>query len=122
MPRKSSKCTTLLLKSGRVPATVDELFERVFWKSITLATEAKIFFLKLIEMEPDGFPVSRWKEWTERRKLSTGSFYNMLHGLEGAGFIEKREGAWHVSRGFLRELEQMVILYTSLTGYEHRLK
>jgi hypothetical protein len=42
-----------------------------------------------------------------------GQFYNMIHGLVGAGFIEKRESKWHVSSSFIRELENMLSVYSS---------
>lgn len=45
--------------------------------------------------------------------MSVGQFYNMIHGLVGAGFIEKRESKWHLSDGFSRELEGMLKVYRS---------
>ena len=52
--------------------------------------------------------------------MSVGQFYNMIHGLVGAGFIEKKDSRWHLSTGFLRELEQMVSVYSSEAGLTHQ--
>ena len=54
--------------------------------------------------------------------MSVGQFYNMIHGLVGAGFIEKRDSKWHMSGGFMQELEQMMRVYSSESGYEPKLK
>ncbi|HYB92778.1 MAG TPA: hypothetical protein VED00_01365 [archaeon] len=127
MPRRAfrrppKQRTTILFKAGSVPASIDDLFRRIFWKSELLAGEAHIFWSEMKKNEPSGMPIAYWKEWIKKRNLSVGQFYNMIHGLVGAGLIEKRENAWHVSSNFLRELEQMLILYTSESGYEHRLR
>ncbi len=37
----------------------------------------------------------------------------MIHGLVGAGLIDKRESRWYVSDGFSRELEGMLKVYGS---------
>jgi uncharacterized membrane protein YeaQ/YmgE (transglycosylase-associated protein family) len=126
MPRRKKvkpehKSTTILFKAGRVPATVDEMFSRVFWRSPLLASEAKVFCEELVSREPSGISVGEWRSWVGKRKITVGQFYNMIRGLVGAGIVEKREGSWHISTGFLRELEQFIIVYTSLTNFEHRL-
>lgn len=112
--------TTMLVKSGSVVATMDELFERVFWRSPKLAHEAQQLW-KHLKDSPDGMSSSKWKEWIERRNLTVGQYYNMIKGLRGAGLIEKRRGTYHISTGFLREMEQMVRLYSTITGYEPRI-
>ena len=119
---RPTRSTTLMFKGGRIPASEDELFQRIFWRSPDLALEAKIFFKSVIKSEPMGIPVSDWKKWTEKRPISLGQFYNMIKGLVGSGLVEKRDGAWHVSTGFLRELEQMIVLYSAMTSIQHRLK
>jgi len=53
--------------------------------------------------------------------MSVGQFYNMIHGLVGAGFIEKKDSRWHLSGGFLRELEQMLTVYSTESGLQYRL-
>src|SRR5881296_3606606 len=63
--------------------------------------------------EPMGLPIQAWKDWISSRRMSVGQFYNMIHGLVGAGFIEKRESKWHVSSSFIRELENMLSVYSS---------
>ena len=45
--------------------------------------------------------------------MSGGQFYNMIHGLVGAGFIEKSESKWHLSNSFTKELEAMLKVYTA---------
>lgn len=119
---KSTKSTTIMFKGGRIAASEDELLQRIFWRSQELALEAKIFLKAVIKSEPIGIPVSEWRKWIQKRPISLGQFYNMIKGLTGSGLIEKREGAWHLSTGFLRELEQMVVLYSAMTGIQHRLK
>jgi|YelNatPaOPRAMG01_1025707.scaffolds.fasta_scaffold34340_4 hypothetical protein len=119
---KATRRTTLMLKGGRVAITLDELFQRIFWRSPELANEAREFCRMLLESEPQGLPTSSWKNWTMRRNISVGQFYNMAHGLIGAGMVEKRNRAYHISSGFMRELEQMLMLYSSFTGFESRLK
>jgi hypothetical protein len=52
--------------------------------------------------------------------MSVGQFYNMIHGLVGAGFIEKKDSRWRISGGFLHELEQMVAVYSSESGLSHQ--
>ncbi len=37
----------------------------------------------------------------------------MIHGLVGAGFIEKRESRWHISSSFIHELENMLAVYST---------
>ena len=116
--RKIKKTRTLkksiLFKSGRISTTVDELFERVFWKSQLLANEAYIFWKEIRDSE-EGVSVKKWKEWVELRNLSTGQYYNMIKGLRGAGFIERREGRYYISSKFLREIEQMARIYSSIS-------
>ncbi|MEM3712604.1 MAG: hypothetical protein QXR97_03595 [Thermoproteota archaeon] len=119
--REERKGTTVLFKAGRVPATVDEMFSRIFWRSPLLASEAKVFCEELVSREPSGISTKEWKNWIKKRRITVGQFYNMIRGLVGAGVIEKREGSWHISTGFLRELEQFIIIYTSLTNFKHRL-
>jgi len=126
MPRRGRaerdrKGTTILFKAGRVPATVDEMFSRIFWRSPLLASEAKVFCEELISREPSGISTSEWKNWVKKRRITVGQFYNMIRGLVGAGIVEKRGGSWHISAGFLRELEQFIIIYTSMTNFKHRL-
>ncbi|MEM2841842.1 MAG: hypothetical protein QW201_00850 [Thermoproteota archaeon] len=117
-----TKKTTLMLRGGRVAITLDEFFQRIFWRSPELANEAREFCKMLVENEPQGFPTSSWKNWSRQRNISVGQFYNMAHGLLGAGIVEKRNKAYHISSGFMRELEQMLMLYSSFTGFESRLK
>ncbi|MGQ9478867.1 MAG: hypothetical protein ACUVQ0_02450 [Thermoproteota archaeon] len=126
MPRRgrikqTSRGTTIFFKAGRVPATIDEMFSRIFWRSPLLASEAKVFCEELVSRGASGFDVSEWKNWVRKRRITVGQFYNMIRGLSGAGIVEKRDGAWHMSTGFLRELEQLIIIYTSFTNFKHRL-
>jgi len=109
-----------MLKGGRVAITLDELFQRIFWRSTELASEAREFSKYLLESEPQGLNVGSWKTWIRKRNLTVGQFYNMIHGLVGAGMLEKRSGSWHVSSGFMRELEQLLMIYSSFTGFETR--
>jgi len=111
-----------LFKAGNLPSTPDELFRRVFWKSDFLAGEAHNFWKEVKKVEPSGLPIQAWKDWISKRGMSVGQFYNMIHGLVGAGFIEKRDSKWHMSEGFMQELEQMMKVYSSESGYEHRMK
>ncbi len=53
--------------------------------------------------------------------MSVGQFYNMIHGLVGSGFIEKKDSRWHLSSGFLRELEQMLTVYSTESGLRYQL-
>ena len=111
--------TTTLLKSGAVVTTTDELFERIFWRSPLLAHEALLLWKHLRE-SPTGMPSSDWRAWVKERNLTVGQYYNIIKGMRGAGLIEKRGGRYHVSTGFLREMEQMVRIYSRITGYEPR--
>lgn len=119
--KRDRRGTTILFKAGRIPATVEEMFSRIFWRSPLLASEAKVFCEELLSRGASGMSVSEWKKWIGRRKITVGQFYNMIRGLVGAGVVEKRDGYWHVSTGFLRELEQFIIIYTSFTDFKHRL-
>lgn len=119
--KRASKGTTILFKAGKVPATVDEMFSRIFWRSPLLASEARIFCEELVSRESSGMSVNEWRNWITKRRITVGQFYNMIRGLVGAGIVEKREGSWHISTGFLRELEQFIIIYTSFTNFKHRL-
>jgi len=109
-----------LFKAGNLPSTPEELFRRVFWKSDFLAGEAHNFWKEVKKAEPSGLPIQAWKDWISKRGMSVGQFYNMIHGLVGAGFIEKRDSKWHMSGGFMHELEQMMKVYSSESGYEVR--
>ncbi len=101
----------MLFKGGTPPTSIHELFKRVFWKSDFLAREASSFWRELKQTESKGMPVQAWKEWTNKRKMSVGQFYNMIHGLLGAVLIEKREAKWHLSNGFTHELKEMLKAY-----------
>jgi len=123
MPRRAVRGpprqkTTILFKAGNLPSNADELFRRVFWKSDFLASEAQNFWHEVKRSEPMGLPIQAWKDWISKRSMSVGQFYNMIHGLVGAGFIEKKDSRWHLSGGFLRELEQMVSVYSSESGLQ----
>jgi len=118
MPRKptrrpSDPRTTVLFRAGNTPSNPQDLFRRVFWKSDFLAGEAHSFWQEVRRAEPMGLPIQAWKDWISSRRMSVGQFYNMIHGLVGAGFIEKRESKWHVSSSFIRELENMLSVYSS---------
>ncbi|OLD55987.1 MAG: hypothetical protein AUG17_02805 [Crenarchaeota archaeon 13_1_20CM_2_53_14] len=113
--------TTILFKAGNLPSNPDELFRRVFWKSDFLAGEAHNFWREVKRAEPGGLPIQAWKDWISKRGMSVGQFYNMIHGLVGAGFIEKKESRWHLSSGFLRELEQMLTVYSTESGLRYQL-
>src|SRR6266581_9771779 len=91
MPRRATRHpseprTTVLLKAGRVPREVVDIFRQVFWKSDFLAEEALSFWREVKKAEPTGLPIQTWKDWTSRRNMSVGQFYNMIHGLTGAGW------------------------------------
>lgn len=127
MPRRAVRRppvqkTTILFKAGNLPSSPDELFRRVFWKSEFLASEAHNFWKEVRKAQPSGLPIQTWKDWISKRSMSVGQFYNMIHGLVGAGFIEKRDSKWHLSEGFMRELEEMMRVYSSESGYETRMK
>ncbi len=68
-----------------------------------------------------GLPIQAWKDWISKRGMSVGQFYNMIHGLVGAGFIERKESRWHLSSGFLRELEKMLGVYSTESGLKSEL-
>ncbi|SRR5712692_7908375 len=105
--------TTVLFKGGTQSKSADDLFKRVFWKSDFLAREADSFWREVKKTEPTGMPIQAWKEWVAKREMSVGQFYNMIHGLVGAGLIGKRKAKWHLSDGFSRELEEMLKIYNS---------
>jgi len=126
MPRRATRGppkqkTTILFKAGNLPGTPNELFQRVFWKSDFLAGEAQNFWREVKKSEPLGLPIQAWKDWIAKRGMSVDQFYNMIHGLVGAGFIEKKESRWHLSGGFLRELEKMLTVYSSESGLKSEL-
>ncbi len=91
-------------KLGKLTESAIDLFRRVFWKSDFLASEAHSFWREVKRAEPTGLPVQAWKDWVAKRGMSVGQFYNMIHGLVGAGFIDKSESRWYASDGFTREL------------------
>jgi len=116
MPRRATRHpgepkTTILFKAGNFPDSAGDLFKRVFWKSEFLAGEAHSFWREVKRAEPSGLPIQAWKGWIGKRDMSVGQFYNMIHGLVGAGFVEKKESKWHLSDGFTRELESMLKVY-----------
>ncbi len=118
MPRRATRHpsdpkTTVLFKAGNLPEAPADLFKRVFWKSEFLAGEAHSFWREVKKSEPPGLPIQAWKDWISKRDMSVGQFYNMIHGLVGAGFIERRDSKWHLSNGFARELESMLRVYTA---------
>lgn len=118
MPRRATRHpsepkTTILFKAGNLPGAGGDLFKRVFWKSEFLAGEAHSFWREVKKSEPSGLPIQTWKDWIAKREMSVGQFYNMIHGLVGAGFIEKHDSKWHLSEGFTHELEAMLRVYNS---------
>ncbi len=102
-----------MFQAGKLPGSANGLFRRVFWKSDFLASEAHSFWREVKKTEPTGLPVQAWKDWIAKHGMSVGQFYNMIHGLVGAGFIDKRESRWHLSDGFSRELEGMLKVHDS---------
>src|SRR5438552_3067967 len=120
--RPAKQKTTILFKAGNLPSTPEELFRRVFWKSDFLAGEAHSFWKEVKKAEPSGLPIQAWKDWISKRRISIVQFYNMIHRLVGAEFIEKRDSKWHMSGGFMQELEQMMKVYSSESGYEAKVK
>ncbi len=90
---------------------MDDLFKRVFWKSDFLAGQARSFWREVKKTEPMGLPIQAWKDWITNREMSVGQFYNMIHGLLGAGLIVRRESKWHLSDGFTHELKGMLKAY-----------
>src|SRR5712692_683461 len=126
MPRRATRHpsdpkTTVMFKAGKLPGSANDLFRRVFWKSDFLAFEAQSFWREVKKAEPNGLPIQAWKGWITKRGMSVGQFYNMIHGLVGAGFIDKQESRWHLSGGFLRELEQMLTVYSAESGLRYQL-
>lgn len=111
----------MTFRAGTLPTTVDDLFERVFWRKAEVANEARMLWTH-IESRDAGYPASEWKEWVAERGLSVGQYYNILNGLLGAGLIEKRRGRYYTSTRFLRELEQMSRLYASMKQVTLRLE
>ena len=89
------------------------MFRRVFWKSDFLAAEAHGFWREVKKAEQAGLPIQAWKDWITKRGMSVGQFYNMIHGLVGAGFIEKKDSKWHTSDGFSKELEGMLRVFSA---------
>src|SRR5947199_8705861 len=120
--RPAKQKTTILFKAGNLPSTPEELFRRVFWKSDFLAGEAHNFWKEVKKAEPSGLPIQAWKDWISKRGMSVGQFYNMIHGLVGAGCIEKRDSKWHTSGGIMQALEQMRKVYASESGYAAKAK
>jgi len=118
MPRRATRHpsdpkTTVLFKAGNLPGSANDLFRRVFWKSDFLAAEAHGFWREVKKAEPAGLPIQAWKDWITKRGMSVGQFYNMIHGLVGAGFIEKKDSKWHMSDGFSKELEGMLRVFSA---------
>lgn len=116
MPRRATRHpsepkTTVLFKAGNIPTGASDLFKRIFWKSDFLAGEAFSFWREVKRSEPTGLPIQAWKDWITKRGMSVGQFYNMIHGLVGAGFIEKHDSKWHLSSSFTKELEAMLKVY-----------
>ncbi len=119
MPRRATRHpsepkTTVLLKAGHIPGEAVDIFRQVFWKSDFLAKEALSFWREVKKAEPTGLPIQTWKDWTSKRSMSVGQFYNMIHGLTGAGMVEKRESKWHLRNGFRDSLKTMLRLYASM--------
>ncbi len=104
--------TTILLRGGTVAASGPALFRRVFWKSAFLAEQAFSFWREVRRLEPEGLQVQAWKDWTLKRHMSVGQFYNMVHGLLGAGLVERKDARWHVSKSFLQEVEAMLQIHS----------
>src|SRR3989442_12273015 len=111
--RPAKQKTTILFKAGNLPGTSDELFRRVFWKSDFLAGEAHNFWKEVKKAEPSGLPIQAWKDWISKRGMSVGQFYNMIHGLVGAGLIEKTVSKRDLSGGFMHKRSQIVKGYFS---------
>ncbi len=121
MPRKPTRHvteprTTVMFKAGDAPTEAVEVFRRVFWKSEFLASEAFSFWRQVRKAEPTGLPVQTWKDWVSEHEMSVGQFYNMIHGLLGAGMIEKRGPRWHPSDHFPVELKAMLDIYAGMVG------
>jgi hypothetical protein len=120
--------TTIMFKGGEIPVGFDEVFGRIFWKSQMLASQAKKFWESVKEMEgpreegTGGIKVDVWKDWTAKTGMSIGQFYNMIHGLQGAGMIERRGKRWHIGTGFMRQLEMMLRIYSVKSGYTIQLE
>ncbi len=79
-----------------------------------MASEAFSFWKQVRRAEPTGLPVQTWKDWVSKHEMSVGQFYNMIHGLLGAGMIERRESRWHISDRFPAKLKATLNIYARM--------
>ncbi|MDI6889207.1 MAG: hypothetical protein QMC78_05945 [Methanocellales archaeon] len=106
--------TTMVVRShatARVTQSRDpylELMRRLF-QGETTAMRAKRF-LELVEKrksEGKPIPVREWDQLLKEMGVSRSSFYAMRNKLLGAGVLEIRNGEYHLSGQFSKDLVDM---------------
>lgn len=85
-----------------------ELCKRIF-RDPNTQRRAKKFLNKIIDRKKSDNPIktSEWKGILDEFEISRSSFYNMRNQLLGAGIIELRNGKYHPSIQFSKDLKNM---------------
>jgi len=85
-----------------------ELMRRIFRKE-EVALKAVRFLTLVEERQKSGKPlrVEEWEKIMEELKMVRSSFYSMRNKLLGAGMITIRNGEYHLSGAFSKDLVDM---------------
>jgi len=110
--RKTS--TSIIVRSassGRITQSMDpfyELMRRIFREERT-AMKGKKFIIMISEAEKEGRPLrtSDWEKIMKELEMDRSSFYSMRNKLLGGGLISIRNGEYHLSGMFSKDLVDM---------------
>jgi len=85
-----------------------ELCKRIFRDPRTQRRAAE-FLDDVVTGKEEGNPVRTddWKEYLERWEVSRSSFYSMRNQLIGGGLVTVRDGEYHPSTVFSKDLRDM---------------
>jgi len=106
--------TTIIVKKrkkDRITMSRDpmlELSKRIFRNRKT-QKRAKAFLSDIIDRKIEDNPLmsTEWKKYIKKWDISRSSFYSMRNQLIGAGLIEIRNGEYHPSTQFSKDLIDM---------------
>ena len=119
MKDKSAKSMGTILLKDTKPLTIDDFFDRIFYRKKQRIYHA----MKLFEAIKDGsINTTSFQEMCKKLNITVGVYYDILRAFKRLGIIYKTDGEIHLSGGFLTRLEDMIDLYENLTKFRCKWK
>jgi hypothetical protein len=122
-PKTSTSIVVRSASNARISQSKNPMFElmrRIFRKE-DVAIKAIKFITIIEERQKSGKPlrVDEWENIMEELEMVRSSFYSMRNKLLGAGMIAIRNGEYHLSGAFSRDLVDMARWWwVAVLGYD----